>query len=114
MIDRYVRGSHMEVGGQRYGQDLKIVRGQVKGGWWRNRGHYLDLEDMDDIVSAKPEILVIGTGYAENMRVPEATRNALSDRGIDVVAKSTQKAVEDFNRLWKEGKNVAGAFHLTC
>lgn len=114
MIDRYVRGSHMEIGGKRYGQDLKIIRGQVKDGWWRSRGHHLDLGDIEDIVSARPEILVIGTGYAENMRVPKSLRSGLSDRGIQVVAKATQNAVEDFNRLWEEGKSVAGAFHLTC
>lgn len=114
MIDRYVRGSYMEVDGKRYGQDLKIIDGSVKDGWWRDRGHSLSLGDIEDIVAAGPEILVIGTGYAENMRVPEATRSALSEKNIEVVAESTPKAVESFNRMREEGKNVAGAFHLTC
>jgi hypothetical protein len=111
---RYVRGSHMEIDGTRYRRDLKIVGGEVKGDWWRKEGHRLDPEDMKDVLSANPDVLVVGTGYAENMAVPEATRSALSQRRIRVVARATQDAVEEFNRLASEGRDVAGAFHLTC
>jgi hypothetical protein len=58
--------------------------------------------------------LVIGTGYAGNMRVPDAVRQTLENRQIKVIAETTGDATTTFNRLVEEGKDVAGAFHLTC
>ena len=114
MIEHYATGSYMTVDGHNYRRDLKIIRGQVTGNWWRKQGHRLDTEDIADILSAKPEMLVIGTGYAGNMRIPDSVRAAIENQNISVVAAETAKAVSIFNRLNGEGKNVAGAFHLTC
>ena len=35
-------------------------------------------------------------------------------RGIELIEEPTATALQTFNRLQGEGKNVAGAFHLTC
>jgi hypothetical protein len=70
MIEQYTTGSHMTVEGTKYYQDLKIIQGDVKDNWWRKEGHRLAAADISDILSAKPDVLVIGTGYAGNMRVP--------------------------------------------
>ena len=114
MIDQYTTGSHMTVKGATYRQDLKIIRGEVKGNWWRREGHRLDTDDIRDILTSGPEILVIGTGYAGNMRVPDAVRQTIEDRHIKVIAERTADATETFNQLEAEGRDVAGAFHLTC
>ena len=114
MIEHYATGSHMKIAGKSYHQDLKIIDGRVKGNWWRNQGHRLDIDDIADILSAKPDVLVIGTGYAGNLRIPSAVRSAIEDHHISVVADETAKATTIFNRLYLEGKDVAGAFHLTC
>ena len=114
MIDKYSTGSHMVVQGKKYYQDLKIVRGEVKADWWRMEGHRLAAADISDILSAQPKILVIGTGYAGNMRVPESLRALIEDRHIKVIARKTSEATDVFNRLFSQGEAVAGAFHLTC
>ena len=114
MIDQYATGSHMTVKGKRYHQDLKIIHGKVIGNWWRQQGHRLATDDIDDIVNARPQILVIGTGYAGNMRVPDTVRQTLKSSQIKVIAQTTADATATFNRLVEEGKDVAGAFHLTC
>jgi hypothetical protein len=114
MIDSYATGSHMIVDGHTYHQDLKIIRGRVKDNWWRKQGHRLDPADIKDVVTARPEILVVGTGYAGNMRVPDITRDMLSGYDINVIADITTKATDIYNQLVAEGKDVAGAFHLTC
>ena len=114
MIESYTTGSHMIVDGRTYHQDLKIIRGRVKDNWWRKQGHRLDPDDINDVVIARPEILVVGTGYAGNMRVPDSTRNALSEHNIAIMAEITSKATDLYNQLVSEGKDVAGAFHLTC
>ena len=114
MIDQYATGSHMTVKGMRYRKDLKIIRGEVIENWWRQQGHRLATDDIDDILDARPQILVVGTGYAGGMRVPDAVRRTLENRQIKVIAQTTADATMTFNRLVEEGQDVAGAFHLTC
>ncbi|MGD2038585.1 MAG: MTH938/NDUFAF3 family protein [Desulfobacterales bacterium] len=114
MIDEYRTGSHMTVNGKTYYQDLKIIRSAVKENWWRRQGHRLYLDDIQDILAARPEVLVVGTGYAGNMRVPEGVRQTLQNLQIKVIAQATADATKTFNQLAAEGKDVAGAFHLTC
>ncbi len=114
MIEQYNTGSHMTVQGTKYYQDLKIIQGRVKGNWWRKEGHRLDVTDITDILSAKPKVLVIGTGYAGNMRVPQDLRTLIEERNIQLVTKKTSEATKTFNQLSSQGKDVAGAFHLTC
>ncbi|MDX1707685.1 MAG: MTH938/NDUFAF3 family protein [Desulfobacterales bacterium] len=114
MIDQYTTGSHMTVKGTTYRQDLKIIRSEVIGNWWRQQGHRLATDDISDILTARPKILVIGTGYAGNMAVPDAVRQTLESHQIKVIAQTTADATATFNRLVGEGKDVAGAFHLTC
>lgn len=114
MIEEYVTGSFMTVQGTKYHQDLKIIRGKVKDNWWRKQGHRLHRDDISDVLSAGPKVLVIGTGYAGNMRVPQSLRTLLEDRNIEVIARKTSEAAETFNSLFARGSNVAAAFHLTC
>ncbi len=76
----------MTVQGIKYYQDLKIIRSQVKGNWWHQEGHRLDAADISDILSAKPDVLVIGTGYAGRMHVSASLRTALVDEHIEVMA----------------------------
>ena len=114
MIEQYREGSFLKINGTKYYDDLKIIDGWVKERWWRSQGHRLQTEDLFDILAAKPEIFVIGTGYAGNMRVPDEVRFDLENKDIRVITAKTVDAIEIFNRLHAEGKDVAGAFHLTC
>ena len=114
MIDKYESGHLICIDGRDYHHDVKIIDGRVKGDWWRREGHRLDSRDITDILEMHPEVLVIGTGYAEQMRVPESTREAIASHGIQMKVEKTDRAVRTFNHLLKEGRVVAGAFHLTC
>jgi hypothetical protein len=114
MIDQYKEGRHMIVKGRRFTQDLKIIGGRVSGDWWRRQGHLLAVSDVQDILDASPSILVVGTGYAGSMRISKGLNERLADEGIELVSQRTQRAAEVFNHLIAEGRDVAGAFHLTC
>jgi hypothetical protein len=113
MIEKYTSG-HIIVNNKTYYQDLKIIQGQVVDNWWRKTGHRVDVNDMKDVLNASPDIIVIGTGYAENMRVSKELTFETRHRDIKLVAENTNKAVQTFNDLFSKGKNVSGAFHLTC
>jgi len=113
MIEKYTSG-RIIINNKTYHQDLKIIQGRVVDNWWRKTGHLVDVNDMDDVLNALPDIIVIGTGYAENMRVSEDLTSEIRQRDIKLVAEDTYKAVQAFNDLFSKGKNVSGAFHLTC
>jgi hypothetical protein len=104
----------MDIGGCRYHADLKIVDGRVVPDWWRQQAHVLDVLDVDDILAAAPEILVVGMGQPGMLRVADSLRATLVDRGIELIEEPTAGAAKSFNRFYLEGKHVAAAFHLTC
>lgn len=113
MISFYQSG-RMKIGDTEYENDLKIVSGRVRPEWWRKNGHRLVPEDIADILSAGPETLVVGTGYAQNLRITDEARRVIESSGIALIARETSEAVDIFNRIHKAENSVAGAFHLTC
>ena len=113
MIESYHFGE-IVINGRRYRGDVKIIAGEVFSGWWRREGHVLAVADIQDILAATPELLVVGTGSQGNMKVDDDLRRHLVSLGTILIEQPTAKAVVTFNDLFKSGRNVAGAFHLTC
>ena len=112
MIDSYDFG-RIVINGKRYNSDLIVFPDNVRDDWWRKEGHRLHVEDLKDVLEAKPEVLVVGTGYSGLMTVPPETRNYVESEGIELIAQKTAVACKTFNRLVKSRKVVA-ALHLTC
>jgi hypothetical protein len=106
----------ISIDNQAFTSDLKIIRGDVKPNWWRKEGHRLQIDDIRDITEAKPEILVVGTGYSGLMRLSDGLREELGKLGIEIEALPSGKAVERFNNLVEKlgEQKVALAIHLTC
>ncbi len=113
MIDGYRFGS-MEIAGTTYQADLKILRNQVIPHWWRKESHKVYVEDILDILEAQPSVLVIGRGSPGLMKPSNEVRRACQEKGIQLIDEPTEEAVRTFNDLVRAGKQVAGAFHLTC
>ncbi|MEW6214996.1 MAG: MTH938/NDUFAF3 family protein [Nitrospirota bacterium] len=111
-IEHYSFGK-ITIDGKTYTSDVIIYPGRVDSSWWRKEGHSLHIVDLTDIINAKPEILIIGTGYSGVMVVPRETLIYLESKGIEVHVERTGKAVELFNKLQKD-KVVIAALHLTC
>jgi len=102
------------IGDKTYTSDVIVAPEHVIDSWWRKQGHNLQIEDLDDIVSAKPDMLIIGTGYYGRMQVPDETKQYLEERGIKVLQAKTRDAVTEFNQLQKEYARIVAALHLTC
>ena len=112
MIDSYDFG-RITIDGKRYNSDLLVFPYKVKTGWWRKEGHRLQIADLKEVLEAKPEVLVVGTGYLGMMNVPPETRSYIESEGIQLVVQKTAEACQTFNRL-VESKKVVAALHLTC
>lgn len=111
-IDSYSFGQ-IVIDGRLYSSDVIIYRDKVDASWWRKEGHRLYPEDIIDALNARPDILIIGTGYSGVMTVQKRTVDHIAARGIEVKVERTGKAVDLYNRL-QERKNVIAALHLTC
>jgi hypothetical protein len=110
-IDRYSFGT-LVVDGIVYTRDVLIFPDRVVSPWWRKEGHLLRMEDLEEVLREKPEVLVIGKGYSGVMEVPDFLVQALAVEGIRVVVKNTPEAVGIFNIL--NYPNKVAALHLTC
>jgi hypothetical protein len=104
----------IEIAGKRYTSDVIVFPDTVKDHWWRIQGHNLDVADLDEVIAAGPDLLVVGTGYYGRMAVPHETRAALESRGIRVLEARTGEAVQEFNRLQQQYARIVAALHLTC
>ncbi|RZN33431.1 MAG: hypothetical protein EFT35_10625 [Methanophagales archaeon ANME-1-THS] len=112
MIDSYDFG-RIVVDGKVYTRDVLIFPDRVKANWWRKEGHALYIEDIESVVSEKPEVLIVGTGKYGVLTVSAQTRAYIESQGIELIAEPTDKACELYNHLSRTKKAVA-ALHLTC
>lgn len=113
MIERYAFGSII-IQGKQYTSDLKIIDGQVHPDWWRKSGHTVNVAQIEDILNAKPDYLIIGSGSFGMMKLSDQLKQHLIDCGVNVIEAPISTAIHTFNRMYADGKNVAAAFHLTC
>lgn len=112
-IDDYAFG-RIVIDGREEQKDVILTRSGIHPNWWRDEGHTLVLDDLDEVLEASPEVLVVGTGAQGRMRPDPGLDDALAERGIRMEAMPTDRAVERANELFREGANAAAAFHLTC
>jgi hypothetical protein len=115
-IDSYKFGQ-MVINRIEYNSDLIVFQDKVKDKWWRKEGHELNFEDISDVLfKQKPDILIVGTGWAGKMNVSDEVAKKIRALGIELIAKSTSEAVKIFNELVEKQREkvIVAAFHLTC
>ena len=113
MIDSYDFGK-IVIDGKQYTSDLIIFPSRIMSGWWRKEGHRLHVNDLDEVVKEKAEVLIIGTGYSGLMKVPTETKEFVEKEGPELIIQPTKEACKTYNSLIKSGKKVIAALHLTC
>ncbi len=111
MIDSYEFGEII-VDGKRYTSHV-LVSGKMVKPWWTKEGHLLGVEDVEDIVRAQPDIVIIGTGKSGEVRIPTSVRDYFKQHNIRLVSQRTDAACQTYNRLASSARVVA-ALHLTC
>lgn len=110
-IETYKFGE-MVIDGKSYKKDVIIYPDRVFSPWWRQSGHRLIREDLEDIFSYDPHTVVIGTGKFGMMKVEDALLAEFEKRHIETLILKTDTAVDKYNEL--NSTRIIGAFHLTC
>ena len=111
-IEAYSFGK-ITIDGTVYTNDIIISLGNMITDWWRKEGHSLYPEDLERALRIEPEVLIIGCGANNALRVPIKTRQWVENKGIQLVDLPTGQACDRYNQLTGQYKVVAG-LHLTC
>ena len=104
----------IEIDGKVYTSDVIIYDDHVNSSWWRKEGHYLQIEDIEEILAVKPDVIIIGTGKFDTMKVSNEVRKELESRGIEFLYSNTDDACNRHNEIFGSSKRVVTALHLTC
>jgi hypothetical protein len=110
-IEDYSFG-HVVVDGEEHSKDVIVLPQRVVGNWWRQDGHSLVIEDLDDVLDELPERLIVGCGADGRLRPHPSVIEALEGRGIEVEALKTDDAVRRYAE--SNPARTAAALHLTC
>lgn len=110
---KHYRFGQVTIDGTTYNSDVIVYPSRVNDNWWRHEGHVLKLQDLTEALAAEPEVLVVGTGAHERLKIGDEVTEELGVRGIELIALETPDAVERYNELQGERRTVA-ALHLTC
>ncbi|MGH2819310.1 MAG: MTH938/NDUFAF3 family protein [Actinomycetota bacterium] len=110
-IDDY-RFGRIVVDGTGHDRDVIILPGEVVPNWWREQGHSLVTSDLDQVMDALPQHLIIGTGAYGQMKPRAEALEDLRRKGVEVEVMKTDAAVRRYEEL--DPKTTAAALHLTC
>ena len=114
MIDHYSFG-HMILNKMSYYKDLIVQSGEVLPDWRREKGHFLQLCDLELVLNQyTPQSVVVGTGSMGVMKISDEVNGYFKVRNIPFHVHPTGKAVKVYNRLLGVHADVLGCFHLTC
>jgi hypothetical protein len=111
-VDAYDFG-RITIDGETYARDLIICPDGIRTDWWRSEGHSLRPRDLEAVIDLDPEVLIVGCGRDDRLKVPEETRRWVRQRGIELIELPTGEACERYNQLAVQSRVVAG-LHLTC
>jgi len=90
---------------------LDITIGPGGGLWFRDKSHFISIDEVQPLLSPDVEVLVIGIGWDSAARVDPAIEEI---EGIEVHVLPTPEAFDLFNRCVSAGRRVVLIAHSTC
>lgn len=107
----------IEVEGLGVVKDLKVWPGGGREWDWGETGTRhspgVQVADVEELLEHGATVVVLSLGMDERLEVPDATVDALEDRGVEVHVAQTRAAIELYNSL-VGSVAVGGLFHSTC
>ena len=89
--------------------DITVSQGGML--WFRDKSHFISIEEVEPLLSSDTEVLVIGTGWHGAVSVDPAVQEL---EGLEVQVLRTPAAFDLFNELVSSGRRVALIAHSTC
>jgi hypothetical protein len=99
-------------------KDCKIWPGGAREWRWEETGTHhspgVQPADVEEVLDQGIDVIVFGRGQFGRLNVSAGAEALLRERGIPYHAEKTNRAVQIFNELARQGKRVGGLFHSTC
>lgn len=107
-----------EVEGHGTFKDAKLWPGGARAWDWTETGtdHSPGIrpDDVDELLDAGAEILVLSQGQQERLKVMDETLARIEERGATAEVLPTRQAVERYNELAGDQRPVGALIHSTC
>ena len=104
--------------GERTYRDVKVWPGGCREWNWTEHGTShtpgVAAADTDELVAAGARVVVVSTGRAGRLAVPDTTLARLRERDVEAVVLPTAEAVAQYNDLARRGVAVGALIHTTC
>jgi len=79
----------------------------------RDSSHTVSKSELIDLLAKGPEMIIIGTGVAGNVKIDKDAENFLKTKNVEVITKITPEAIKEFNNISKKKKTIA-VIHVKC
>jgi hypothetical protein len=116
-VENFSFGS-IVIGGRKYGRDILMlpdgVVKQRKGGFWKFGSHVFKKEEIDELIIANPDVVVLGTGTNAKAKLASDAELLIKEANVELMAVPSREAVDKLNRFVEEGKRVSALIHITC
>ncbi len=91
--------------------DTIVYKDHMNTKWWIKSRTCIEPEDLEEVLKAEPEVVVVGLGFVMPIKISDAAINAMKAKGIEVFVEKAEKAAELYNEYSVKKKTV-GMFHL--
>ena len=112
MIEHYTFGTFI-IDGKEFNSNIKLINNKPKP-CHHFDNHIIKKSDFTDLIKAKPDIIIIGTGASGVVNVPQDIITLIQKNNIQLIIKKTEDACNEYNKLIKQQKNVCALLHNTC
>ncbi len=79
--------------------------------WWIKGRNMIDVCDIQDVLSEKPDIVVVGLGFIMPIKISDQSVEKMRGKGIEVFVGKSDEAAKVFNDNIAKRK-IIGLFHL--
>jgi hypothetical protein len=69
---------------------------------------------VEELLEHSPQVVVLSKGRELRLQTAPETLAVLEEHGVTVVWEETSVAIDEYNRLAREGIRVAALLHSTC
>ena len=116
-IDKFSFGS-IVIDGKKYRKDALIFAdGTVKkrkGAFLMFGSHNIKKEEIEELVQAEPEMIIVGTGTDGKANLAPGIEDWAKERNLNLIVQPSHEAVAKLNELAEQKKKVAALIHITC
>ena len=107
-----VRFGEIKIKGKTYYSDVVVDwEGNIE---LRKKSHVFDINEFTRLLERKPELIVIGTGFSECVKIPEEVIEISKEKGVKLFPEQTEKAMDVFNAFVSEKRKAIAVIHTTC